>query len=669
MIRPVGGWKPVLWTVIFCTAVCTGCTRRDSGVGRPDLNEGAGGLLALAAEEYAAELQFSPVAATWLGDHRLDDRLDDVRLETINREIARLKTMQERVSRIATDLDGGLGPERRPERGPEREPEREIDRPESGSERAGRPERGPERGPERRPERRPERKIDRSDRDRSLDKALLQSRIEDRLLELSDQRPYERNPIFYMDLIAYGIDGLLTQDFVQVEARIRVLSRRLKAIPDLCREAQRNLRNPPEVFTRRAIELGQLTRDFLVTLLPRLVRGVTDPKLFEEFNRNNEEARKALDEFISWLSHDLQPRSKGEWSLSRERFLSRLRAAELLDVGVDVVQGAAERELREARRRMEEVARRLTGAPGGSGGTGGVGLKAVVADAMRLLEDDHAGPGELQREAEGTLSDLYQFMAQREVLTLPAARAKVAEMPPYRWGYALLAAPGPLESRTRDAVFYIDPVDPGWTDKKKVQEHLRMLNRAQLRLTAIHEVVPGHYLQMEAVRRAWPGLSMVRQRYRSQAFLEGWAQYAEQLMAELEPDSDRLVFLSQRSLMLRLSRLLLTLRLHAPPVGGAPVSGAAVQARLEEATRALMDDCYLDEYAARKEVERAMLDPLCGLPALGWLQLAKLRADVRKEQGDHFTLQAYHDLLLRQGELPVVALRRLLLRDPAGPSL
>jgi uncharacterized protein (DUF885 family) len=186
--------------------------------------------------------------------------------------------------------------------------------------------------------------------------------------------------------------------------------------------------------------------------------------------------------------------------------------------------------------------------------------------------------------------------------------------------------------------------------------------------------MPGRFAQQQAQSAAAASLSPLRQRTRSLALLEGWASYAEQLVAlgtlpaqgagaVAAPLSDRLQILALRQQLLRLGRLIVALRLHAAPSGSPSAS-----ARLEAAEDFFTEECFLDEYAARREAERATYDPLYGAAALGRLQLLQLRADYQAEHQEDFTLKGFHDALLAQGALPVVALRQLLLQH-SGPSL
>lgn len=599
----------------------------DGSSGRRDLN-------LLISEQLDAELQFSPTLATWLGDHSSDDRLDDVRIDTISREIIRLDAMAERLRRLGEQLYGSS------EQKPEQKEELAMGSSSWTLSRAISP--GGFLDGQR------------------LDLQLVQARVEAKRLELLELRPFERNPIYYENIMAFGLDSLIGPNLLSV-AGMRALRGRLSAVPMVCREAQRNLKNPPEIWTRRALEVAQMTRDFVALLLPRMLANVTlsDSALLDDVNRQREAAQHALEEHVTWLGRELLPRSKGDWSLPRDRFHARLRAVELLDVPLETLQNVVELEHRETRRRFDEIARRLAG-------QGGANSVRAAAEAMRAVEEDHPRPEELLRAAESALDRAMEMVADKKFLSLPTARPQVTEMPAYRFGFVLLSMPALLEP-DRPAQLFVDPVDPSFKDRKRITDHLRMLNRSQLLFSALHEVSPGHYTQQLLARQKASGLSPIRLRTQSTAFLEGWANYAAQTLIEESvppgPAGDRLQLLALRIALLRLGRLLAAIHLHAPWPGAPPPA-----TRLEDAVHFFVEECYLDEYAARREAERLTYDPLCGLGALGQLQLSQLASDYQAEQGSHYSMRGFHDALLSQGALPIFALRRLLLSQP-GPSL
>ena len=63
-----------------------------------------------------------------------------------------------------------------------------------------------------------------------------------------------------------------------------------------------------------------------------------------------------------------------------------------------------------------------------------------------------------------------------------------------------------------------------------------------------------------------------------------------------------------------------------------------------------------------------MFDPTYLIYTLGALQIRKLRDDLHAEQGAAFGLGKFHATILSQGSIPVVLLRRLLLKHE-GASL
>jgi uncharacterized protein (DUF885 family) len=48
------------------------------------------------------------------------------------------------------------------------------------------------------------------------------------------------------------------------------------------------------------------------------------------------------------------------------------------------------------------------------------------------------------------------------------------------------------------------------------------------------------------------------------------------------------------------------------------------------------------------------------------LELLKLREDYRKQEGAKFTLQQFHDEVLRHGAPPIRLLREVMLKDPGN---
>ena len=105
--------------------------------------------------------------------------------------------------------------------------------------------------------------------------------------------------------------------------------------------------------------------------------------------------------------------------------------------------------------------------------------------------------------------------------------------------------------------------------------------------------------------------------------------------------------------LLRVCRLCVSIKMHC--------QGMSV----DEATKFFQDNCYYEEKPARQEAMRGTFDPEYLFYTVGKLQILKLREDFRKQEGSNFTLQKFHDEMLRHGAPPIRLLREVMLKDPA----
>jgi uncharacterized protein (DUF885 family) len=538
----------------------------------------------LVRQNLDAELVERPITATWLGVHARDDQIDDVRPEAQARTAMRLQVLLERL--------------------------RAID-------------------------------VKQLDATHAFDRLLLEHRTDLQLYTLVELRPLERNPLVYCDLAQSAIYELITDEFLAPTDRLRAINARLRKIRDLLDEARRNLRpTVPELTVRRAIEEAQSTKGFIAETLPKAMQGVPDPKLLDELRNASGDASRALDDFAGWLARDLQPRARGDLAYGRDRLMETLRRGEGVDVTPELLVQLGERELKDARRRLDEATRAATGKSG--------------TEVGKLLEEDHGKPEELLTSAQLMLESAVEFARTQHLWTAPdPERPKVIEMPPALWGYMQLSMPGPLEQRAHEAYLYVDPVDRSWPDRRK-QEHLRTFNRPVMARTMLHEAL-GHYVQSEIDRHAPTTMQKVAL---SPLFVEGWAGYVEEMMLAQGwlPGDPRVRVAAARAAVLRAARLVAAVRLHA--LGG----------KIDDATKVFTDEAGLEETPARREAERAAIDPMVLGDALGRIAIVKLRDDwLAAHPGE--SLGAFHDALLRHGTPSPILLRQILLPGNSASPL
>ena len=180
--------------------------------------------------------------------------------------------------------------------------------------------------------------------------------------------------------------------------------------------------------------------------------------------------------------------------------------------------------------------------------------------------------------------------------------------------------------------------------------------------TGVHEAYPGHYVQF-LWQDQFP--SKIRKLIGAGTNIEGWAHYCEQMMLDegygqpgvgaKDARESKLIRLGQlQDALLRDARFIVSIRLHTG-VGGAM--------SVEEAVDFFVKEGYQSKSIGTMEAKRGTSDALYLYYTLGKLEIMKLREDVKRKQGSSFSLQAFHDNLMRQGLAPIKVIRKTMLRD------
>lgn len=474
---------------------------------------------------------------------------------------------------------------------------------------------------------------DRADHD------ALTSSVQARLFELESVRTWERDPQLYADTIAVSLASQAVFTYAPASERARRLLSKLRQVPGVLDAARANVREPAGIFIKTATETLRGVVSFLERDLPRALREVDDLSLLSDLDDAATAARTAIGRYVDELEQDVAPRARASFRLGRERLEQKLKLDEGITLDVDALLAIATRELQATRARFDQVA-------------GKIG-KQSAAETWASIKAHHAAPGGLVGRVREQCAALYTFLRDADVVPMPNADALViAPTPPfYRWTFASLWTPGPLEVRPQRASYYITDVDPSWPAERQ-EEHLRDLNDAVLWAISMHEALPGHFLHFEALRSVdvpWHKASILA----PLSVVEGWAHYAEQLVVELGfAKKDPVVELGQLAeALVRLSRLVVGLRLHAEDLS------------VEQGVRFFREEALLEEGNARREAERGSFDPSYVTYALGKLLLLKLRADVKAQQGQKFDLGRFHASFLGLGLRPFRVLRRLMLGE------
>lgn len=357
---------------------------------------------------------------------------------------------------------------------------------------------------------------DELDPESRVDHATLSAAVDSRLFDLTEIRDHEWDPLRHNP--GPLLDALITREYAPVAERLAHLASRLAAVPDALATARAVLTEMPPVHVRTAI--GQFTglAGLVGDQVPRLMES--EPGLADTVEPPRRAALAAIGEFVDWL------RARADEPGRDPRLGRRLWEAKLWHT-LDTPLTAAELN-RRAWAALTDVTDRLLDTATALAGSGGDPVRAALAAAAARHPDDAT----IVAESRAALAEATAFVEQFELIRLPTDPLVVRQMPEHMRGIsgAYCDAPGPMERDGVPTVFAIAPPPADWP-AERIESFYREYNDDMVRNLAVHEAMPGHYLQL-AHARGFAGATPVRACFTSGTFVEGWAVYAEELMAD-----------------------------------------------------------------------------------------------------------------------------------------
>lgn len=353
-------------------------------------------------------------------------------------------------------------------------------------------------------------------------------------------------------------------------------------------------------------------------------------------------AKTAFGELAAYLEDELAALAPESDACGQERY--RLHSRGFLGADIDLKETYrwGQEELARITRLMEETAEQIR--PGAS-----------VEEAVAVLDEDPA----YALEGTDALREWMQVKADEAVAELSGTQFDVPE--PVRRIECMIAP-----SQT-GGIYYTGPSEdfsrPGrmwWSVPKGVT---RFSTWREL-TTVYHEGVPGHHLQIgQTVYR-----SELLNRWRRLASWtsghgEGWALYAEWLMADLghmDDPGNRMGLLGGQSL--RAARVVIDIGVHCGFEAPEEVGGG--DWTYDKAWRFLTAHAHENEESLRFELDRYLgwpgQAPSYKIGERLWLEL---REECRRREGDDFDLKAFHRRALDIGGVGLDTLRAAVLGE------
>ncbi|PYU00096.1 MAG: DUF885 domain-containing protein [Acidobacteria bacterium] len=535
-------------------------------------------------------LQANPEEATELGDHRFDGQLTDYSPEARAKDLATQKEFRDKLNSI------------------------------EGSQLIGA---------------------------NNIDFRILTENIDYQIFQAEELRAPEWNPLVYMQSLANSLYLLVARDFASPEKRIPNLHQRMEKIQRVIAQAKANLQHPPRVHTETAIEQTQgainLVREGLAPLLDQ------SPRMKKDLTPLQEKTAAALEDYKKWLQSDLLPRSDGDFRLGAEKYRKKLRFALASDLPMEEIMKRAKADLEQTQTTIYETALPLYRKyfPNADDKTLADKHK-VTAAVLGKLAEQHPDDATVVDYAKKIVTEATDFVKQHDLVTVPDVPLDVIAMPEFKRGVAIAYcdAPGPLD-KTGRTFFAVAPTPKDWS-KERRESFFREYNNYMIRDLTVHEAMPGHFLQL-ARANEFRAPTLVRAIFQSGAFVEGWAVYCEQMMAEQGYGGPE-VKMQQLKMRLRaICNAVLDQSIHAGNMNE------------KEAMDLMMKEGYQQEGEAVAKWKRARLTSAqLSTYFVGATEHLDLRAAEQRKLGKDFNLKKYNDQVVSYGSPPVKYVRELM---------
>lgn len=165
----------------------------------------------------------------------------------------------------------------------------------------------------------------------NLDRRLLISGVQGELFALADTRKFFTQPMSYPD--AADVNIYIARDWEPLPDRVRALTKVLADVPAVLATGKANL-DPvlAKPFVELAIDVAKGSADFLGQDLVEALKDVTDPAVRAPFDTAKDQAIAALQDYARWLEKERLPNADQSFALGRDKFMSMMRTSELIDL-------------------------------------------------------------------------------------------------------------------------------------------------------------------------------------------------------------------------------------------------------------------------------------------------------------------------------------------------
>ncbi|MEY2499347.1 MAG: hypothetical protein QOD12_2903 [Verrucomicrobiota bacterium] len=441
------------------------------------------------------------------------------------------------------------------------------------------------------------------------------------------------DPQIYVGECSNGIFSLLKKEYDTPRNRALAATARLKQMPAMLAQGERNLAKPVKLFAKLAIDSARAIDPLFTDSLMTLARDLA-PNERDDLVKARDTALVAIHAFADRLEKRL-PALVAFAPMGTANYNYYLKNILLLPLDAAQVEMLGRAEL--ARYRALES---LLPDPS---------LADPNPARSKNIPPDQAS---FLKAYESREQEMIDFLKGHQLVTLPdyLGRFEIRQLPdafkPTSPG-GFMNPPGVYDKDPTGFYFIptYNPESKNFYIRAAIEDPRPILG---------HEGIPGHFMQLSIANHL---TDEIRRQHGDGVFVEGWALYGEEMLVRtgFYPESS-----AAQGQVLRLSR-------YRSARIGVDVNLHTGKWPFEQAVQYFMEAGGLDHEAAEGEAAGAASSPTQKISYIvGKWQIMNLLGRYRDKAGANFRLGQFHDDLIKNGSLSLSIVEWILLDDPTS---
>jgi uncharacterized protein (DUF885 family) len=496
-------------------------------------------------------------------------------------------------------------------------------------------------------------------RDDRIDRRLLRTQIRTEIDRWQNDKPQESSLKLYADLISNGLSPILESTLLSDDEKRRYLLLRLKQIEKLSDSAKSNLRDGRPTETSEALADLEGSARYIQSVLPRTVGDWFDeasaPVLKESCSRAAQAISGLVEHGRGLLPELTLP---DEPILGPETYARKLEIYTDSDLTPEQLGEIALWEIETSKKALHVMAAAYwkevdpqTPTPDD--------FETLVGRAFADMEANRpTTEQEYLLELRRYGQEVEDFVRDRGIATVPDHQTLSIELAPEssgpmaRIGYVSSApafAPNPWTT------WYLATIPDSHPERERI-DFWRSFNYSFKRFIVIHELFPGHYMQLKILRE---NPHKVRILFPYRPFIEGWATFTERIVLDAGyAEGDWLTRFAQlRKRLENANRAYMSVQAHCNGWTEQQVTDFSIETSL------------LAPQFAKSLWGRLMSSPMQIITyMLVGLELREIYEMERERLGDEFDIKSFMDTILRTGPVPSDELAAILAARPRRNS-